>query len=212
MRRPVSTSLGLGGSGVVTSGLKDALRRRARRPSSAILDPGRAAALGAPVAGAKERPLQPQPGTLSGSDDADRAGRAVWGLGLGVVGGAARVVGQAGDGSPQDHVAGPAEHHPRPLPEAWVTGQTPAATASRPWPGKRSPTSPSSARIRAAQRQPAHGKIMTIVPSGRPATTRSMRADDLAISPMVSASASPARPVGAAPGRGSSSVGDLRPR
>src|SRR5881628_2024816 len=51
---------------------------------------------------------------------------------------------------------------PRLLPDAWVTGQTPASAASWSSVGKRSRTSPISARIWAAQRRPARGNDMMI--------------------------------------------------
>ena len=75
---PVSTSPATGGSRVVTSGLKDAVRRRSRRSPLAILDPSRAATRLGFVAGTKERPLQPNQGTWFGSDDACGPGVASW--------------------------------------------------------------------------------------------------------------------------------------
>ena len=71
---------------------------------------------------------------------------------------------------------------PRRLPEAWVTGQTPASAASWSQVGKRARTSPSSARIWAAQMRPARGKDMTILPSDSSATACSMRPVSFAIS------------------------------
>jgi hypothetical protein len=99
---PVSTSPATGGSRVVTSGLKDAVRRRSRRSPLAILDPSRATSFACSVAtrvgfvaGTKEPPLQPNQGTWFGSDDACGPGVASWVVGFAVL-----------PGSPEDAYPG----------------------------------------------------------------------------------------------------------
>ncbi len=73
MRHPVSTSLAFEACRVAAPGLKDASRWRSRRSPLAILDPGRAAPAWGHMAGTKERPFQPNQGTLFGSGDTGRS-------------------------------------------------------------------------------------------------------------------------------------------
>src|SRR3954463_15533290 len=108
-----------------------------------------------------------------------------------------------------------------------VTGQTPASAASSSAVWKRSRTSPSSARIWAAQTRPARGNDMMILPSGRSAMACSMRAVSSASraprvssrdtstptrSPFARISAPRAWPWGVVVRRSSSSAGLRRPQ